>query len=417
MSHDAAEDAFITYLNGLEQIARLQMVSMYAEEHGETTTLHVIGRTFPVPHKYYYRRFANNVWSPWEPVGVEIEGDHVNAVVWHGRLHLFWLTFQERSEVVSSSSPPPTTGGTRSPEDVLIGAALDLAADLMGHPPPTHQQAHHTLRRKVEIRLNWSDFVDGDWTPPSTAPTTTFIGHDIPDALNTSTFFTWVSKEQTTDGSEGALYVHLLGSDGLTARFSARFRIASKHSPPTVESTDQLGGPMSPEWRWPPSDWYGAQGYNATRRDPGGLGLLYSLKSGATIMTGVPSAYDLLLVDNELTVPQPEAAPFGPFFYQDERNTFFVRPAMMGGLGLTADSNGWALEPSREIPSVVPEAVAVEAAVPDLHVDPPAAIDPLARFAVRTDSDWLTSSDNGIAFDHVVVRREGGDGNGHVDPR
>jgi hypothetical protein len=332
-------------------------------------------------------------------VSVEIEGDHVDAVVWHGRLHLFWLTFQERSEVVTDYLPT-TPGGTPSLPDALKAVATGLVGELLGEPTPTNQQARHTLRRKVEIRLNWSDYVDGAWTPLSAPAITTLVEHDIVDALNASTFFTWVSKEQTTDGTEGALYVHVLGSD-----FSARFRLASKHSPPTVESTDELHGPLAPEWLWPPSDLYNALSYDATLRHPGGSDFLYSLKSGATIVTGVPSAYDLLLADNKLTVPQPDPGPLGPFFYQDERHTFFIRPAITGGT--VADSNGWVLEPSRTIPAAAPDAPAVEAAVPDLHVEPPEPIDPLARFAIRTGSDWLTDSDTRIAFDNVVVGREG----------
>src|SRR5205823_1960942 len=105
-----------------------------------------------------------NVWSPREPVSVEIEGDHVDAVLWQGRLHLFWLTFQERSEVVTDFSPTTSGGGTPPLQDALKAVATGLVGELLGQPTPPNQQARHTLRRKVDIRLNGSDYVDGAWT-------------------------------------------------------------------------------------------------------------------------------------------------------------------------------------------------------------------------------------------------------------
>jgi hypothetical protein len=98
VSNNLAEDAFFQYLKKLEDLARLEIVSMYCEEKTkpELNTLHVIGRTYNQPHKYFYRRYSNHMWTPWEPVTAEIEGDHIVAVVWRERLHLFWVTFLEK---------------------------------------------------------------------------------------------------------------------------------------------------------------------------------------------------------------------------------------------------------------------------------------------------------------------------------
>jgi hypothetical protein len=402
VTNEAAEDAYFGYLKELEEIARLEMVSMYAEEHRnpDVTTLHVIGRTYATPHKYYYRRYAYGTWSPWEPVDVEIEGDHVAAVVWHGRLHVVWLTFQEKGEHVSPVEtpqvPPPTT------TEGMVGALAKRAL--------AQTKVEDTVKRKVEIRLAWSECIDGNWMPPAATPTSTFIEYKFPAALDKSTVFTWVSKEQTTDGTEGALYVHVFHTE-VAAWFSARFRTASKNSPPTVESGDHQLPPS--DWVWPPDDWYSALGFNATRRDPGGLGILYSLKTGNHILDAAPQGgFELLLADNDLTLPSPEPGPLGPFFYQDERHTFFVEPRMVGR---AADSwAGWAIDPSVDLRADEPDLVEIESVVPDLHVDPPEPLDPRARFAIRAPSDWVTASDSGIEFDGAVIGREGSveDGNG-----
>lgn len=83
VSNELAEDAFFTYLKKLEELARLDIVTMYCEEKPDpdSNVLHVIGRTFNLPHKYFYRRNAHRAWTPWEPVTIEIEGDHGAAVV------------------------------------------------------------------------------------------------------------------------------------------------------------------------------------------------------------------------------------------------------------------------------------------------------------------------------------------------
>ena len=48
------------------------------------------------------------MWTPWEPVTAEIEGDHLAPVVWRDRLYLFWVTFMEKADKTRSwASPRP----------------------------------------------------------------------------------------------------------------------------------------------------------------------------------------------------------------------------------------------------------------------------------------------------------------------
>jgi hypothetical protein len=66
VTRDLVEDAFVTYLKGLEVRARLDLVALYLEQdplHPGLSTLHVIGRTYGHPHKYFYRTYANRSWS------------------------------------------------------------------------------------------------------------------------------------------------------------------------------------------------------------------------------------------------------------------------------------------------------------------------------------------------------------------
>ena len=96
VTNDLVEDAFFKYLRKLDELARLDIVAMYCEEQPldpASNQLHVIGRTYLEPHKYFYRRYAHEMWTPWEPMSVEIEGNHIVPVIWRDRLNLFWVTF------------------------------------------------------------------------------------------------------------------------------------------------------------------------------------------------------------------------------------------------------------------------------------------------------------------------------------
>lgn len=94
---DTAEDAFLHYLEKLEQVARLEIVGIYYQEEPQNI-LHVFGRTYSMPHVYFYRRLEANVWSAWEKVDLDIEGDHLIPVVWNRHLYLFWAIFTEKQE-------------------------------------------------------------------------------------------------------------------------------------------------------------------------------------------------------------------------------------------------------------------------------------------------------------------------------
>ena len=206
VSNDLAEDAFFNYLKKLEELARLDIVTMYIEDELDPSprTLHVFGRTFSEPHKYFYRRFSDLGWTPWEPVGADIEGDHLAPVVWRDRLYLFWVTFMAKPVMKT--------------ESVQVGP--DVTTDIS--PPKVN----------VEVQLHWSDYINGQWSsrvshgysaPPP------IIAKDQPqfeDAERNSVSI-HVSKDYDTQtGEEGGVYIHLGGI------FSKSFYLAGRNSVP-----------------------------------------------------------------------------------------------------------------------------------------------------------------------------------------
>jgi Neuraminidase-like domain/Salmonella virulence plasmid 28.1kDa A protein len=388
VSDDAAEDACLRYLNGLEQIARLQIVSMYAEERpGPTSTLHVIGRTFAAPHRYHYRRYANSQWSPWEPVGVEIEGDHVAAAVWRGRLHLFWVTFR-------------ATADNTEAHVSVAGRANKLVSGM--------------IRHKVEIRLRWSECVRGEWTAPAAGPLSTFIERDVKANFDSSHVLVFVAKQPTLDGGE-ALLVVMTGDTSLATADSnslfgmpAAFRLATKNSPPVaVPLVDSL-----PVNAFSSSPYGASPSFAATRQVYASKDLsvdfgTYSDIPPGPILGATPSArYELLLTDNALTRPDPHPALLAPFFYADEHHTFFVEPGETEPS--ITDWDEWVPDPPI-LAAEVPESLIVQAEVPDLYSQVSAVTSGFGLYTQIASADWVTTPMQVIDFGDIAIHQYGGE--------
>lgn len=125
------EREYLKYLNGLNDIARLEIHATYREWEVDKDILHVFGRTYNTPHIYYYRRWVNqDYWTPWEKVELDIEGDHLVPVVWNRKLYLFWPMFLEKAEEAL-----PETDDSELP------------------------------KKFYEIRMQWSEYRDSTWAP------------------------------------------------------------------------------------------------------------------------------------------------------------------------------------------------------------------------------------------------------------
>jgi len=102
---DTAEQALGTYLEKLDVVARLDIRTMYLDE--ANNVMHVIGRTFNSPYNYYYRQLQQGAqWTPWESVGLDIQGNQLVAVVWNDRLHLIWPIWTEKPDPPKLPNPP-----------------------------------------------------------------------------------------------------------------------------------------------------------------------------------------------------------------------------------------------------------------------------------------------------------------------
>lgn len=129
----SAEQALRSYLEKLDEVARLEIVGAYEDD--ETKDLHVFGRTFHLPHRYYYRcrEGRTKTWRPWERVELDIEGNHLIPVLWNRKLMVIWPMFAEKAY----------------PKDVEM-------------PPQGHKLT--AADRYWEIQLAWSEYQNGRWS-------------------------------------------------------------------------------------------------------------------------------------------------------------------------------------------------------------------------------------------------------------
>lgn len=186
VSSDLVEDAFLNYLRKLDELARLDICAMHIEDNADPAlrVLHVFGRTYSQPHKYFYRRYAHQMWTPWEPVSAEIEGDHLAPVVWRDRLYLFWVTFMEKPEQPGDTTIPDSSKGITIP----------------------------AVKKDVEAHLHWSEYVGGEWATRESgdfrAPSPV-VARALTQ-FDPKSVFVHVTKEYDPHtGEEGGVYVHL----------------------------------------------------------------------------------------------------------------------------------------------------------------------------------------------------------------
>ena len=87
VNDDLVRGCMHTYLKGLEEIARLELLTMYFEPglSADSAAIHVVGRTPHAPHKYFYRKSAHGMWTPWQPLDIGIEGEHLVLTSWRGQ--------------------------------------------------------------------------------------------------------------------------------------------------------------------------------------------------------------------------------------------------------------------------------------------------------------------------------------------
>jgi Neuraminidase-like domain len=405
VSSDLVEDAFLTYLKTLDVLARLEMVTMYCE-HGDDPapgTLHVIGRTHNNPHNYFYRRYAQQMWTPWEPVTVEIAGDHVVAVVWRKRLHLFWVTFLEKAEKDQDAGD-------------LIGAEDSVGTCV--------QKAFNADPKKsVDLQLNWSDYFQGQWTARASSGLSPLSSASLSVEQDFSPDKVFISVSYQGNKESGVKI-------NLTGALQKGFLVIGRNSPPIAATPDdpmfypymanghllQIATEDSPDFGlaatqfFPEHDTSYDLGWQFI--EPGPVGPDFgpsggSLYSGSIL--GRSDYYSLLFPSDS---PAIDNWPYiSPFFYMDSSQTFFVEPTLtetttpnFEGFGLSVGALAGILNDKQwegvNFVSAMPVSRGSQLNLSD-------AINTSAKFKVQLQTDWITNPNTLIKFNGGLIGSSG----------
>ncbi|MBX6421974.1 neuraminidase-like domain-containing protein [Thermosulfurimonas sp. F29] len=394
VSEELVEDAFLNYLKKLDELARLDIVAAHIEyrDDPDNNILHVFGRTYNQPHKYFYRRYQHGEWTPWEPMNIEIQGDHLAPVVWHDRLWLFWVTFIEK---------PVSPGNSDENKSETIRNLADKPISEMSGKKELHAQLH------------WSIYDKGKWSAPQVSGFEALKDENdnpvkIPQDFDPKNIFVWIYKEEKKDEEgnkvEGGVYVNL-------GYFQNSFYLISRNSPPSIKRGMDLVFPY----------------YNLFRKIPsqtkwmtsGDLTLDHPESKGPLSVDMVYSSTPILDLDNDknytllfLNNLKQEALFSTPFFYQDDEHTFFVEPGYeepqipawerwVEGLVPPVIERFRDLEKEAAINSFIP---IPEKAIPPIDKPP---IDPRSRFRIKEPRDWLIKPATVLDFRGIPIGERG----------
>jgi hypothetical protein len=446
VSSDLVEDAFLNYLKKLEELARLDIVAMHIDSPDPiSSTLHVIGRTYSQPHRYFYRRYAHQMWTPWEPVTAEIEGDHLAPVIWRDRLYLFWVTFMDKPDE-NPKSGSNTTGALAGANLQTVMSDLKAAAGW----------------KQIEMKLHWSEHVQGEWSTPRSGEFTPVVrsgefiplplialneagsameiaahevsvlgvsaqieGHTsitlkpknvkVPIDFNPKTVFIHVSKEAYENDEERGVFVHLGCKE-----FKQSFYLAGRNcTPERSYYTPKLANPYSPNVEL------------ATRYSGGGR-FQVTFNRTATKEDGKPAveaeqtldilaqgkSYTMLPCDISIDLGSQEISSLvSPVFYQDNAHTLFIEPSLTEktidryeewvtstpGPELQWQMPDWLKEP---IIAMVPlPKLPIPAGSGDPILDQPT--DPGAQYQLKSRQDWIMNPATVLRFDEALIGPRG----------
>jgi len=451
ITSDLVEDAFLTYLKGLDVRARLDIVAAYLDQDlasPDFSTLYVLGRTYCHPHKYFFRSLSNSVWPAWEVVTPDIESDHIVLASWKGKLCIFWATFI--STPVSPTQPPAAATGKVA--ELSFGELASSINTAKAQP-------------QVQVQLHWSEYFQGKWSNRISSDINKYAPVVVPDGFQPSSVYIHVSKDVDSDGSEGAVRIHLDFPDvyeyrqsiwtnpvavttGISERIAERpvtgaltgvfggwinvggghsFRVTSKNCNPDFSSE---------YWSPDPSMPYNATVVDATAH-AGSSALAVNFESQiAGDSSGTQETEQILESVNNfelLTCANPVSpSPFlpaneplywqagglvSPFFYKDTAHpstndelTFFVQPSLTEKT--IGEWEGWAISPPMPAQNWSDVAALDQVdVVPQVPVAGPVQVntsDPVySVYPMQSSVDWVTNPATAVAYDNTWIGQNG----------
>ncbi|WNM37568.1 neuraminidase-like domain-containing protein [Micromonospora halotolerans] len=401
VTDERAAEAFAGYLNGLAAIARLEIVATCVEPDPHEpahNTLHVIGRDHNSPRAYYYRRYVDHSWTPWQPVGAQIEGDDVAVIVYHGRPHLFWATLQVKAADATAGS----------------NTTLRHLAD---------QPAESLRRYDVQVQLFWTELVGGTWTAASASDLITVAQGlerwqaGLDELIPKNRYYRAYAKhERDADGRERAVTMRL----GYLIKYPDS-QYFYRYEQPVLRFVSRLGRPSASTAVWESSSSAVSSEFGSPDAFHGPLWLeTYPFGVGGVVLAE-PRQVGTVQVSEPAPIATPVVDRFvSPFFYADApaadaQHTFFAEPqaALVEWVEYEGPFRPGVPDSSHTVESLTARAVEAAAAAPvrmlatGPAVAAPEPVDASARYALRRPGDWALGDDRPLSVGDRVVTIDG----------
>jgi hypothetical protein len=318
----SAEQAMLNYLAKLQNVSRLQPCGMFVESklldptYDGNDIVHVVAHTFGAHRTYYYRRLESCAWTPWDPIGLDIEGDPVVPVVWNGRLLLFWVRLIRSMETESSDEPV---------DKITTPIAEQHVADLIAN---TRSYATKNQQISLSAILCWSEYYNGKWEKQNTAE----FGNPI--VITTASMSEVEKFDRSAIRLSASASIYNVSTESLIVTVEAyypfepaRFSLVSTSAAPIAFF------PETPR----PAEWW--QRLESMQQDvpSGRFGIDYYWKWSTdrawgthcdlVARLGIPKL--IQQGDGRSWVGSGYWSGFwaSPFFYQDDQNVFYVEPS------------------------------------------------------------------------------------------
>lgn len=106
---EVVENAYKKYLDQIMILAELRIAGAYFDKPNDR--IYLFGKTNKQPTEFYYRHLefldaGGIIWSNWEKIDIAISAEDVSAIVYNGKLHVFWTSSQRKdiSSITGGSS-------------------------------------------------------------------------------------------------------------------------------------------------------------------------------------------------------------------------------------------------------------------------------------------------------------------------
>lgn len=341
IDQENVEIAFSSYLEKLDGVAQLEIAGFFQEDDGDNAIVHVFGRTAGTePHVYYYRRYDYRQWTTWEKVELDIQGDYLVPAVVNRRLFLFWPVFTE----VPDESRNSTVKIPKAPK-----------------PDAETEFTPNKTKKRLRLQMAVSEYQREGWTPKKVSKDADESDWYDVEIVKKNYQFLPIDRSEV-DGRFGVKYEgYSVGSNGNSeAGLFGAFEISGCRGIPeltrfpgyyryAVRPEEASTGDNTAFQRWVEIGPYPARG-DAPQDDFTLVNGTQSIRAGfAPVLNATPGIFrmtppwqlsylDRLWLDGLAGLGKSNddafKTPVGswlPFFYNDQKRTFFVLPALTSG--------------------------------------------------------------------------------------